>query len=216
MTSRSVTPRRKVLELLAGGFAAATLSSPSSAATNSGTSRKLLCVDLRRALIHAVDGPSVPLVSRVIVGMPATPTPPTASRLTHVRFRPSWRPTKTIREIGGYPDAIWPPGLDNPLGLATVHFEGGGLIYLHGTNQPELFDEADRALSYGCVRVERLEALVSWILDWPVERTRAAMLGERSFHVSAPAIPLLIAGEDQEPLLSMLARLAEGRVLETS
>ena len=42
---------------------------------------------------------------------------------------------------GEYRDAVWPPGPNNPLGLAAVRLEPGLLVYLHDTNQRQLFEQ---------------------------------------------------------------------------
>ena len=73
--------------------------------------------------------------SRVIVGTPANPTPVLATTTAKVRFRPTWRPTPDMIASGEYQDRVWPPGEDNPLGLAAVRFENDILVYLHDTDR---------------------------------------------------------------------------------
>ena len=51
-------------------------------------------------------------------------------------------------------------------------------IYLHDTPIPELFDEQVRAMSHGCIRVEKPAELAEFVLGgqgWNLERIRAAM-----------------------------------------
>ena len=93
---------------------------------------------------------------RVIVGrdLRGDRTPVMNTRTSVVRFRPSWRPTPMMLRSGKYEDRIWPPGPRNPLGLLAIRLDPGMLIYLHGTNRPELFDKDGRALSGGCIRVD--------------------------------------------------------------
>lgn len=45
------------------------------------------------------------------------------------------------------------PGKKNALGRMKVLFPNSHSIYLHDTNEPELFSNAQRALSHGCVRL---------------------------------------------------------------
>lgn len=57
------------------------------------------------------------------------------------------------------------PGDDNALGAVKFVLPNRQSIYLHGTNQPELFLENRRDRSSGCVRVERARELARLLLD---------------------------------------------------
>ncbi|MEO6683488.1 MAG: L,D-transpeptidase family protein, partial [Ginsengibacter sp.] len=54
-------------------------------------------------------------------------------------------------------------GDDNALGVFKFNFNNPYSVYLHDTNQRYLFKNKDRALSHGCVRVEKWHALASFI-----------------------------------------------------
>lgn len=56
------------------------------------------------------------------------------------------------------------PGPGNALGKVKLGLKAGGAIYLHDTNDPAAFDEGGRALSHGCIRVERAVELAAWVL----------------------------------------------------
>lgn len=56
------------------------------------------------------------------------------------------------------------PGKNNPLGLYKFNFPNKADVYLHSTNQPYLFNKDNRALSHGCVRVEKAEELALYLL----------------------------------------------------
>ena len=45
------------------------------------------------------------------------------------------------------------PGPDNALGLIKFMMPNHHAVYLHDTNAPQLFDNSDRALSHGCIRL---------------------------------------------------------------
>ncbi len=64
------------------------------------------------------------------------------------------------------------PGEDNPLGFVKINFHNSHSVYLHDTPSDRLFGRNFRAASSGCVRVENVEKLVSWLLrgtnDWSV------------------------------------------------
>jgi murein L,D-transpeptidase YcbB/YkuD len=166
-----------------------------------------LYVDLRAAMLYAAEGDTLAFASRVIVGAPRTPTPETDTVLDHVRFRPTWRPTRRMVASGDYEDGVRPPGRSNPLGLAAVRFRDGGLVYLHGTNKPALFARDRRALSNGCVRVERLEQLVAWCLSWSEAEVLAAMNGRRTFDAPTHDIPLVMTRRTDHPALAALSGL---------
>jgi len=130
--------------------------------------------------------------SRVIVGTPDNPTPVLATTTAKVRFRPTWRPTPAMIASGEYEDRVWPPGEDNPLGLAAIRFENDILVYLHDTNRPGLFERETRALSHGCIRVERWRELVAWVLDMPPAEVDRLARGERTVDVATPPIPVYL------------------------
>ncbi|MEP7109726.1 MAG: L,D-transpeptidase family protein [Ferruginibacter sp.] len=54
-------------------------------------------------------------------------------------------------------------GDDNALGIMKFNFNNPYSVYLHDTNQRYLFKNAARALSHGCVRVQRWEELAFYI-----------------------------------------------------
>ena len=54
-------------------------------------------------------------------------------------------------------------GDDNALGIFKFNFNNPYSVYLHDTNQRYLFANANRALSHGCVRVQKWESLAFYI-----------------------------------------------------
>ncbi|MFN3613651.1 MAG: L,D-transpeptidase family protein [Rubrimonas sp.] len=169
---------------------------------------RIVIVDISRAMLYALNGAEITLASRVIVGAPKTPTPVVDSEFDHIQFRPSWRPTPSMIRSGLYEDGVRPPGRNNPLGLAAVKFRDGGLIYLHGTNRPELFQRERRALSNGCVRVQALTELIAWLLAVPMDEVEGHMNGRRTFNMDTLPIPLIMRHGEGDDLLTVLARVA--------
>lgn len=55
-------------------------------------------------------------------------------------------------------------GVDNALGIIKFSFSNPYNVYLHDTNARGLFRREDRALSHGCVRVERAMDLAHYLL----------------------------------------------------
>ena len=55
----------------------------------------------------------------------------------------------------------------NSMGKMKFPFENGLGIYLHDTPHKEYFAKADRALSNGCIRLERAAAFGTWMMGRP-------------------------------------------------
>jgi L,D-transpeptidase YcbB len=76
------------------------------------------------------------------------------------------------------------PGETNSLGLVKIIFPNPDNVYLHGTDAPGLFSQDIRDFSHGCIRVEKPEDLVAWVLrnnpGWDLERVKATMNGEKN------------------------------------
>jgi len=112
-------------------------------------------------LVALQDGEPV-LRSRVVVGKPATPTPELTASMVAIRFNPDWTPTPSmVRNEGLHYE---PPGPQNPLGRMMFDLDDDELIYLHDTNEKQLFNRGQRALSHGCIRVQQARALAAWSL----------------------------------------------------
>lgn len=141
-------------------------------------------------LIALEDGEPV-LRSRVIVGSTRNPTPVMDTYTSVVRFRPTWRPTPSMIASGEYEDYVRRPGRNNPLGLAAVRLEPGMLIYLHDTNRRDLFDREHRAMSHGCIRVERWDEVIAWLLEIDLEEVETRANSGRTHDVALPPIPVL-------------------------
>jgi murein L,D-transpeptidase YcbB/YkuD len=76
------------------------------------------------------------------------------------------------------------PGETNSLGLVKIIFPNPDNVYLHGTDAPGLFSQDVRDFSHGCIRVEKPEDLVAWVLrnnpGWDLGRVKATMNGEKN------------------------------------
>lgn len=66
------------------------------------------------------------------------------------------------------------PGKDNPLGFLKINFHNNHSVYMHDTPSDSLFGRNFRAASSGCVRVQGIEQLASWLLaangEWKQSR----------------------------------------------
>ncbi|WP_241667241.1 L,D-transpeptidase family protein [Muricoccus nepalensis] len=136
---------------------------------------RVILVNIAAAELTAHDGGREVLRSRVVVGAARTRTPQLSTFVTTVRCNPPWYVPASIepeiraagaagfRVVNGR--LVQPPGPGNPLGLLRIGLLDSDGIFLHGTSSPGLFANRDRALSHGCVRVERIRDLAAWMLD---------------------------------------------------
>lgn len=160
---------------------------------------KAILVNIPSFELIAFEDGKVAMRSRVIIGKPSTPTPVMDTETSVVRFRPTWTPTPSMIRSGKYRPGTRPAGPRNPLGFLAIRLEPGMLIYLHGTNKPQLFDEKRRALSHGCVRVERWDDLAAWVLDRDVGDIHEAAYGRRTYDAQTGGIPVFIQYNTEFP-----------------
>lgn len=86
-------------------------------------------------------------------------------------------------------------GTKNPLGQVALRFANPFSVYLHDTPSRALFDKAPRLFSSGCVRVEAVDSLLTWLLpqeELVTVQTRIASGKTQQYRLPQPA-PLLIA-----------------------
>ena len=156
--------------------------------------------------VSVMDGDTVLMSSRVVVGKPVTPTPVFSSQMRYVLINPSWEVPNSIvkkeilprldhferigyevKTVGGRLVVRQPPGAGNALGRLAFMFPNDHSVYLHDTPSRQLFDEDMRAFSHGCVRVEDPERLAEIVLGWPEARIEAAIGGrERTVFLPRP------------------------------
>jgi len=83
------------------------------------------------------------------------------------------------------------PGPNNPLGTIKFIFPNRFQVYLHDTPTRALFAKPERALSHGCVRVEKPTDLAEYLLRGVLSRERiVAGLGQRTSRTVPLSEPL--------------------------
>jgi L,D-transpeptidase YcbB len=83
------------------------------------------------------------------------------------------------------------PGPNNPLGTIKFMFPNRFQVYLHDTPLRTLFAKPERALSHGCIRVEKPTDLAEYLLRGVLSRARiVAGLGQRTSRTVPLAEPL--------------------------
>lgn len=87
------------------------------------------------------------------------------TRITHMRWRPEWRPTPRMRRENPRLPEVVKPGPRNPLGVAALYL-AQDVLRIHGTNEPK---SIGKAASSGCFRM--LNEDVSELYDLVVPDT---------------------------------------------
>lgn len=170
--------------------------------------------DERRHVIVNIAGTSYQLVDdnrlvferRIIVGQRDWPTPVLDSVIDRLDLNPYWYVPPRITRLELLPrlsrdpgylarnkmrlvDGVYrqDPGPRNPLGVVKFLFPNRYSVYLHDTNNPELFERADRFLSHGCVRLSNARELASYLLKddpaWSDERLEQAIAAGKTLTV---------------------------------
>ncbi len=157
------------------------------------------------------------LESNVVVGKELNETIVFSGKMSYLVFSPYWNvPTSIIKNevkpgIEKDKDYLekhnmeWnngavrqKPGPKNSLGLVKFMFPNSNNIYLHDTPSKGLFNKESRALSHGCVRVEKAKELANAILEddknWTPEKIDEAMNGGKEItYPLKKKIPVYIA-----------------------
>lgn len=138
---------------------------------------------------------------KVAVGRPDRATPVMRHAISSLVFNPHWYVPRSIvvqdllpREEanpgtleregfeviaeGDPPRLRQKPGPDNALGRIKFNFPNSDAIYLHDTNAPQVFQASQRAVSWGCVRVEQPADLAALLLE-ATETASADLVAER-------------------------------------
>ena len=146
--------------------------------------QKYIEVNTADATLKVVDNGKIVLASRIIAGKPATPTPIFAAQVVALTVNPYWNIPATIarkeilpkeRRHPGYMASQHifaagdgtlkqQPGTDNALGFLKLEMPNRFNSYLHDTPARGLFARNDRHFSHGCMRVQQIAPLASYVL----------------------------------------------------
>ena len=156
-----------------------------------------IAVNIADFKAYVFDDDRVTFETRAVVGKLFHQTPMFTGRMTYIVINPYWNVPVSITRKELLPKAKADPGY-----LARNHFEYDGTsmrqtpgpwnslgrfkfmfpnphnVYLHDTPARTLFNEADRAFSHGCVRLEKPAELAALLLadqGWTAQRIRAAV-----------------------------------------
>ena len=153
---------------------------------------------------------------KTIVGKPGrTATPQLVETIEGVIFNPNWTVPQSIvkgeglgarvlnnpswarangytatRGANGYVSVVQAPGPGNSLGMMKIDMPNPHAIFLHDTPARNLFANDNRALSHGCIRVERaLElAMTVAILGQGASRDEAVSISTSGKYTRVPVV----------------------------
>ncbi len=173
--------------------------------------------------IYVFDSGKVKFNMNVIVGAAATSTVIFNGKLKYIVFSPYWNlpPSIVQKEVvpgmqknrnyiadhhmeitgrsNGLPVVRQKPGPDNSLGLVKFLFPNSYDIYLHDTPNHDLFSEASRSLSHGCIRLSNPTKIAEFLLrndtTWTPDKIDSCMHLVKEDWVTLPAsqqVPVFI------------------------
>ncbi|MDR1828685.1 MAG: L,D-transpeptidase family protein [Methylobacteriaceae bacterium] len=178
-------------------------------------------VNIPELTLHYVENGREIHSTRVIVGKADSPTPVFSHRIEYFVVNPYWTvpPTMLRKEFlpamandPGYASrrgyqvsqrgrsisVRQPPGPRNSLGYIKFMFPNDHSVYLHDTPNRNLFNNVSRALSHGCVRVEKPFYLAELLMRDSAEKWDEARLrkligkNERRINLTTP-VPIHLA-----------------------
>lgn len=173
-------------------------------------------VNIPAQMLYAFHGSNKVLEMPVIVGDEGSSTIAFSGDISQVVFNPYWNIPRSIVEneimpamqqdpnylqkhnmeivnqnSGGVPEIRQKPGKENALGRVKFLFPNRYDIYLHDTPDKSRFQNSDRRLSHGCIRVAEAQALAQFVLDstnWSSDKIKTAMISnyQQSVNVTHP------------------------------
>lgn len=159
----------------------------------------------------------------VVVGSQANNTVIFTDIMEHVVFAPYWGVPRSIvkNEImpamrrnsnylarndmeitgysGGIPNIRQKPGPKNSLGLVKFLFPNTYDIYFHDTPSKWAFDQNNRSLSHGCIRLQDPAKFAQWVLRYNPEKYNAQYI-DSMMHKNPKETYIKIREENQFPV----------------
>lgn len=180
-----------------------------------------ILVNIPEFKMHVYDSSRWNYDMRVIVGTAANSSAIFSGQLRYIVFSPYWNVPESIvikeimpamarnpnylaknhMEITGYKGKIpiirQLPGPWNSLGLVKFLFPNNYSIYLHDTPNRNLFQQSNRSLSHGCIRIGEPKKFAAYLLrndrSWTEKRIDSAMHLKKEQWVTLPkGLPVLL------------------------
>jgi len=168
---------------------------------------QLIEVNLPAYMLHVYENNNKAFDMPVVVGKQGTHTTMFTGNLNQIVFSPYWNIPESIvkneilpamqrdpnylkknnMEIVSQNDSVPKirqlPGKDNAMGRVKFLFPNNFDIYFHDTPNKSLFNQKDRALSHGCIRLADATRMTQYLLrnqsEWTPEKIQQAMNGNK-------------------------------------
>jgi len=147
--------------------------------------RDYVFVNVPAESLDVIENGETVMTMKAVVGDPGHPTPVVQASLAGITINPVWNvPTSiALKEIlpkaqrdaryldrnhiraYGINSFVQKAGPLNPLGQIKFNIPNRFDVYLHDTPSRRAFERAARAMSHGCVRLERARDLAAYVLD---------------------------------------------------
>lgn len=147
--------------------------------------RDYIFVNVPAETLEVFENGKAVMAMKAVVGDTGHPTPVVQASLAGLTFNPVWNVPSSIavkeilpktRKDAGYLDRnhiraygtnsfVQQAGPLNPLGQIKFDTPNRFDVYLHDTPSRRSFERAARAMSHGCVRLERARDLAAYVLD---------------------------------------------------
>jgi murein L,D-transpeptidase YcbB/YkuD len=180
-----------------------------------------ILVNIPEFKMHVYDSSRWKYDMRVIVGTAANSSAIFSGQLRYIVFSPYWNVPESIvikeilpamkknpdylarnhMEITGYKGKVpiirQLPGPWNALGLVKFLFPNNYSIYLHDTPNRNLFQQSNRSLSHGCIRIGEPGKFAAYLLrtdaSWTEKKMDSAMHLKKELWVTLPkGVPVLL------------------------
>ena len=153
---------------------------------------RLIVVNIPSYTLKAIDLHSgqTMVETRVIVGKPSSRTPIFTTNIINLKYNPDWTPPPSLAAKGR---RYVRPGPNNPMGRVRFSADNHINIYLHHTNEPDLFNRDNRALSAGCVRVEAWDDLAAFVANSSTDHIHAQVDKGRTHFEKVETVPVVMS-----------------------
>jgi L,D-transpeptidase YcbB len=155
---------------------------------NFGFGQRYVVVNIPAAYAEAVENDKVVRRYRVIVGKTEKPSPTLTAEITkneiaaHMRKDPNYLARMHMELLDAHDGVLDPRAVDwsaartpnftvrqesgawNALGSVRIDMPNSYSVYMHDTNQKNLFSDDYRFDSHGCARVDNVRDLAAWLL----------------------------------------------------
>ena len=182
---------------------------------------QLIEVNIPAFMLHVYENNQKAFDMNVVVGKEGSNTTMFTGNLNQIVFSPYWnipasivkneimpalkkdpnylkkKNMEIVKQQGDVPQIRQLPGNDNSLGKVKFLFPNSFDIYFHDTPAKGLFNQANRAYSHGCIRLEDAQKMAQYLLrnqsEWTPEKIQEAMNSNKEQYVKLQKpVPVVI------------------------